>query len=82
MAENAERVVVETETVTEAENNKNRMKDRKLTWAKLRRVDSLNLEAGRLSFSHSKSTTSKVLYFIRSLLLLDYYYGLILTKRD
>nr|GMD81798.1 potassium transporter 5-like [Ipomoea batatas] len=28
-----------------------RLKDRKISWAKLRRVDSLNLEAGRVSFA-------------------------------
>ncbi|KAM7252343.1 hypothetical protein ACFE04_024226 [Oxalis oulophora] len=34
------------------ENHKT-LKDKKHSWGKLRRVDSLNLEAGRLSFSHS-----------------------------
>lgn len=29
------------------------LKDRKVSWGKLRRVDSLNLEAGRLSFKPS-----------------------------
>ncbi|XP_021284148.1 potassium transporter 5 [Herrania umbratica] len=58
MAENAEKVE-EIEMTTEAD-NKNRLKDRKFSWAKLRRVDSLNLEAGRLSFSSSKATHSKV----------------------
>ncbi|KAL2524097.1 Potassium transporter 5 [Abeliophyllum distichum] len=32
------------------------LKDRKVSWAKLRRVDSLNLEAGRLSFKPSRSS--------------------------
>lgn len=32
------------------------LKDRKVSWAKLRRVDSLNLEAGRLSFKPSHSS--------------------------
>ncbi|THG17414.1 hypothetical protein TEA_027690 [Camellia sinensis var. sinensis] len=32
-------------------NNNNSIKERKVSWAKLRRVDSLNLEAGRLDFS-------------------------------
>ncbi|WRX14137.1 Potassium transporter - like 6 [Theobroma cacao] len=58
MAENAEKVE-EIEMTAEAD-NKNRLKDRKFSWAKLRRVDSLNLEAGRLSFSSSKTTHSKV----------------------
>ncbi|KAK7277034.1 hypothetical protein RIF29_18183 [Crotalaria pallida] len=48
-------------TVEEALDNKNlakeenlKLKDRKVSWAKLRRVDSLNLEAGRVSMrSHS-----------------------------
>jgi len=35
-----------------------KLKDRKLSWAKLRRVDSLNLEAGRVSMP--RSHTSKV----------------------
>ncbi|XP_052184585.1 potassium transporter 5 [Diospyros lotus] len=33
------------------------MKERKVSWAKLRRVDSLNLEAGRLLFSRSHAST-------------------------
>lgn len=48
----------EIEMTAEADNN--RLKDRKLSWAKLRRVDSLNLEAGRLPFSSTKTTMSKV----------------------
>ncbi|XWS68711.1 hypothetical protein CRYUN_Cryun04dG0115000 [Craigia yunnanensis] len=57
MAENVEKV---EEIEITAEADKNRLKDRKFSWAKLRRVDSLNLEAGRLSFSSSKTTKSKV----------------------
>lgn len=33
----------------EVEANENKLKDRKVSWAKLRRIDSLNLEAGRIS---------------------------------
>ncbi|GMI70593.1 ARABIDOPSIS THALIANA HIGH AFFINITY K+ TRANSPORTER 5, high affinity K+ transporter 5 [Hibiscus trionum] len=58
MAEKVEKVPEEIEITEEAD--KNRLKDRKFSWAKLRRVDSLNLEAGRLSFAGSKHTHSKV----------------------
>ncbi|KAL3609590.1 hypothetical protein D5086_000610 [Populus alba] len=47
MAEEAQTTEVET-----------KLKDRKLSWAKLRRVDSLNVEAGRVSMPHSH--TSKI----------------------
>ncbi|XVE50000.1 hypothetical protein DITRI_Ditri01bG0127000 [Diplodiscus trichospermus] len=57
MAENVEKV---EEIEMAAEADRNRLKERKFSWAKLRRVDSLNLEAGRLSFSSSKGTKSKV----------------------
>ncbi|XWS39396.1 hypothetical protein CRYUN_Cryun18bG0050900 [Craigia yunnanensis] len=57
MAENLEKVE-EIEMTEEAD--KNRLKDRKFSWAKLRRLDSLNLEAGRLPFSSSKNTNSNV----------------------
>ncbi|GMI87940.1 ARABIDOPSIS THALIANA HIGH AFFINITY K+ TRANSPORTER 5, high affinity K+ transporter 5 [Hibiscus trionum] len=57
MAENVERA--EDMEIT-AEADKSRLKDRKFSWAKLRRVDSLNLEAGRLSFSKTKTTHSKL----------------------
>ncbi|RYR02842.1 hypothetical protein Ahy_B06g081677 isoform C [Arachis hypogaea] len=43
----------ETETVATAVETNNKLKDRKVSWAKLRRVDSLNLEAGRVSLSGS-----------------------------
>lgn len=33
-----------------------KLKDRKVSWAKLRRVDSLNLEAGRVSLSAAHSS--------------------------
>jgi len=40
----------ETETGVTAEAEKNpKLKERKVSWAKLRRIDSLNLEAGRVS---------------------------------
>nr|GLL44001.1 potassium transporter 5-like [Ipomoea trifida] len=45
--------VDDDETTLGAGNNVTtaRLKDRKISWAKLRRVDSLNLEAGRVSFA-------------------------------
>lgn len=55
-----------TETVTSAtavandNHHKETMKGRKVSWAKLRRVDSLNLEAGRVSFAPSHANNSKV----------------------
>ncbi|XAR52875.1 hypothetical protein NMG60_11021194 [Bertholletia excelsa] len=47
---------MEMETTGEAGNYgnyKNKLKEKKVSWAKLRRVDSLNLEAGRVSHSAS-----------------------------
>ena len=57
---------MEEETTVE-----NKLKGRKISWANLRRVDSLNLEAGRVSMSHGHGArTSKVIYRIpRSLVL-------------
>ena len=54
MAEKVEtmRESVETEG-EELEKKNDQMKERKVSWAKLRRVDSLNLEAGRVSMTHS-----------------------------
>lgn len=60
MAEKEEAVVVENSTA-EVDNNNNNMKDRKTSWAKLRRVDSLNLEAGRVSMTTSHNHPSGVL---------------------
>jgi len=46
---------------TEArEAEKLNMKERKVSWTRLRRVDSLHLEAGRVSMSHAHS--SEVLF--------------------
>ncbi|MED6204735.1 Potassium transporter 5 [Stylosanthes scabra] len=42
---------IETATATTATEKNNMLKDRKVSWAKLRRIDSLNLEAGRVSMS-------------------------------
>lgn len=39
------------------EEKEQKLKERKVSWAKLRRVDSLNLEAGRVSATHSHSST-------------------------
>lgn len=48
----------ETDTITKDIIPEKKLKDRKVSWAKLRRVDSLNLEAGRVSMNanhdHSK----------------------------
>ncbi|GFY88073.1 high affinity K+ transporter 5 [Actinidia rufa] len=46
----------EEEEEEEEEANNNLMKERKVSWAKLGRVDSLNLEAGRLTFSQSHTS--------------------------
>jgi len=43
-----EEAVAEIGGAAEAERNP-KLKDRKVSWAKLRRIDSLNLEAGRVS---------------------------------
>lgn len=37
---------------------KNKLKERKISWAKLRRVDSLNLEAGRVSKTQHNNQVS------------------------
>ncbi|CAJ2663947.1 unnamed protein product [Trifolium pratense] len=50
-------VNIEEETEITKEISEKKLKDRKVSWAKLRRVDSLNLEAGRVSMNanhHSK----------------------------
>nr|XP_004299195.2 PREDICTED: potassium transporter 5 [Fragaria vesca subsp. vesca] len=49
MREPAETELTEGE---ELEKKNEQMKERKVSWAKLRRVDSLNLEAGRVTMSH------------------------------
>lgn len=46
-------------TEVEIKNQVN-LKDRKVSWAKLRRVDSLNLEAGRISGRTTHGHASKV----------------------
>lgn len=51
------------ETMSEVE-TKNQMKERKVSWAKLRRVDSLNLEAGRVSMTHSHGSQVMAMLFI------------------
>ncbi|KAM7477464.1 hypothetical protein LguiA_025677 [Lonicera macranthoides] len=66
----AEVVVGKTEASAADDNNNNddndkfnssthNMKDRKVSWAKLRRVDSLSLEAGRVSFPPTHHTNSQ-----------------------
>lgn len=48
----------------EAENDaKRNMKERKVSWAKLGRSDSLNVEAGRVSMSHAHSSKVRIAYF-------------------
>ncbi|XP_028776960.1 potassium transporter 5-like [Neltuma alba] len=47
---------MEMETTKE----ENKLKERKVSWAKLRRVDSLNLEAGRVSETQTSTFTWKV----------------------
>ncbi|KAK3039043.1 hypothetical protein RJ639_027528 [Escallonia herrerae] len=47
------------------DNNNNNMKERKVSWARLRRVDSLNMEAGRVSFTPIHG--SKVVNWARTL---------------
>lgn len=64
----ADRVSIEDETETTKEITEKKLKDRKVSWAKLRRVDSLNLEAGRVSMNANHN--SKVfmhIYFIYSI---------------
>lgn len=41
----------------EAVNGEQRLKDRKVSWANLTRVDSLNLEAGKVSSAGAKHRT-------------------------
>ncbi|CAK7336014.1 unnamed protein product [Dovyalis caffra] len=45
----------------------NKLKGRKVSWGKLRRVDSLNLEAGRVSMSHSHSAHNSKVNWQRTL---------------
>jgi KUP system potassium uptake protein len=55
-----DQVNIEEETEITKEISEKKLKDRKVSWAKLRRVDSLNLEAGRVSMNANHH--SKVLY--------------------
>lgn len=53
----ADQVKIEEEKETMKNDTEKKLKDRKVSWAKLRRVDSLNLEAGRVTMAennHSK----------------------------
>lgn len=47
------------------EADENKMKERKVSWGKLRRVDSLSLEAGRVS--NPAGHTSKVMQLMPSI---------------
>jgi hypothetical protein len=53
MTETNQMEMAEEVQTTEVET---KLKDRKLSWARLRRVDSLNLEAGRVSMPHSHTS--------------------------
>lgn len=59
MADQSPEWVADTASAT-ATDNKERMKGRKMSWAKLRRVDSLNMEAGSVSFTPSHANNSQV----------------------
>ena len=67
MREPAETELTEGE---ELEKKNEQMKERKVSWAKLRRVDSLNLEAGRVTMSHHHG--SQVSYGTVLFLLLEF----------
>lgn len=56
--------VVEIEGGVETTEVERKLKERKVSWAKLRRVDSLNLEAGRLSLSQTHASTTKVRTYV------------------
>lgn len=55
MAENGEQSLELTTVAAEP-----KLKDRKFSWAKLRRIDSLNLEAGRVSSTHYHHASKQV----------------------
>ena len=49
-----------TESQMGEEEVQNHMREKKVSWEKLRRVDSLNLEAGRVTFSRIHSPNNHV----------------------
>lgn len=59
MAEKDMPTTIEADGIETVETDKN-LKEKKVSWAKLRRVDSLNLEAGRISGAHGGHHGSKV----------------------
>ncbi|XP_019423444.1 PREDICTED: potassium transporter 5-like isoform X2 [Lupinus angustifolius] len=54
-ADNQINLEEEIDTTNNAKKDNLKLKDRKISWAKLRRVDSLNLEAGRVSMTGHNS---------------------------
>ncbi|KAE9615998.1 putative potassium transporter [Lupinus albus] len=54
-ADNQINIDEEIDTTNNAKKDNLKLKDRKISWAKLRRVDSLNLEAGRVSMTGHNS---------------------------
>lgn len=72
---------VETETAAGAAATTTNMKDRKFSWAKLRRIDSLNLEAGIVPSArgHSSQVSFPSVFF---LLLYIYIYTHVKRKKE
>lgn len=63
MAAEQQRGVETTEQVQVQVGTEEKLKERKVSWARLRRVDSLNLEAGRVSMSsHAHSSQVRLFY--------------------
>lgn len=60
MADQSSETVEANASVDVSDNNET-IKGRKMSWAKLRRVDSLNMEAGKVSFNSTHDHPSQVL---------------------
>ena len=79
MSGEADRMGIEEEMDTAKEaadqnNRLNKLKERKVSWAKLRRVDSLNLEAGRVSMTATHPSKVYILGLSSYKLLMFTYY--------
>jgi len=80
-----DRVSIEDETETTKEVTEKKLKDRKVSWAKLRRVDSLNLEAGRVSMNanhHSKVLHSYFIYLYPFIIYINKLFGLYIVCKN
>ena len=63
-----------TSASSAAETYNEQLKERKSSWGKLRRVDSLNLEAGRVSHNHVTGVRNSFYYTLIQFVIRTYIY--------